>query len=71
MVTAVATEDELQAAIDRVPREYAEFIPIMTTEAVPELPKHSAYYHAIDFKDGTTPPWGPIYPLNEMELEEL
>ena len=58
-------------AIDRVPREYAEFIPIMTTEAALELPKHSAYDHAIDFKDRTIPPWGPIYPLNEMELEEL
>ena len=43
----------------------------MTTEAAVELPKHSAYDHAIDFKDGTIPPWGPIYPLKETELEEL
>ena len=69
--SAAATEEELQAAIDRVPREYSEFIPIMTTEACLELPKHSAYDHAIDFEDGSTPPWGPIYPLNETELEEL
>ena len=40
--SAAATEDELQAAIDRVPREYSEFIPIMTTEASLELPQHSA-----------------------------
>ena len=68
---AAATEEELQAAINRVPRAYAEFISIMTTKASLELPQHSAYNHAIDFKDGTTPPWGPIYPLNETELEEL
>ena len=67
----MATEDELQAAIDWVPREYAEFIPIMTTEASLELPKHTAYDYAIDFKKNTIPPWGPIYPLNETELEEL
>ena len=58
-------------AIDRVPREYEEFIPIMTTEASQELPKHSTYDHAIDFKDNSTPPWGPIYPLNETESAEL
>ena len=69
--SAAAMEEELQVAINRVPREYAEFIPIVTTEASLELPQHSAYDHAIDFKDGTTPPLGPIYPLNETELEEL
>ena len=69
--SAAATEEELKAAIDRVTREYAEFIPIMPTEASLELPKHSDYDHAIDFKDNTTPPWGAVYPLNETELEEL
>ena len=69
--SAAEMEKELQAAIDQVPGLYAEFIPIMTTEASLELPHYSTYDHAIDFKDGTTPPWGPIYPLNETELEEL
>ena len=64
-------EEELQAAIDRVPQEYSEFIPIRTTEASLELPIYSAYDYAIDFKDGSIPPWGPIYPLNETELEDL
>ena len=41
------------------------------TEVSLELPLHSAYDHAIDLKDNRTPPWGPIYPLNETELEEL
>ena len=64
-------EEELQAAINGVPAEYSEFIPIITTEASLELPQHSAYDHAIDFKDGSTPTGGPIYPLNETELEGL
>ena len=54
--SAAAMEEELQAVIDRVPREYSGFIPIMTTEVSVELPKHSAYDHAIDFKDNTIPP---------------
>ena len=58
--SATATEEELQAAIDRVPCEYAKFIPIMTTEVSQELPKHFVYDNAINFKDGTIPPWGRI-----------
>ena len=69
--SATARKEELQAAIDRVPLYYSEFIPIMTTEASLELPQQSAYDHAIDFKDRSTPPWGAIYPLYETELEEL
>ena len=64
-------EEELQAAIDQVPSEYSEFIRIMTTEASLELPQHSAYDHAIDFKDGSTLPWGSSYLLNKTELENL
>ena len=43
----------------------------MTTEVASELPDHSLYDHAIDLKEGETPPWGPIHTLNEVELEEL
>ena len=71
MVCAVPTEDELQQAINQVPDKFAEFIPIMTTEAAMKLPKHSHDDHEIVFKPGTTPASGPIYALNETELEEL
>ena len=43
----------------------------MTTKAVSELPDHGPYDHAIELKEGENPPWGPIYALNEVELEEL
>ena len=71
MVAAVPSDDNLKAAINRVPEAYSEYIPIMTAEMAEVLPDHFMYDHAIDLKEGTTPPWGPIYPLNEMELEEL
>ena len=71
IVAAAPTENDLQAAISRVPEAFQHFIPIMTTEAALELPNHGPYDHAIDLKEGETPPWGPIYALNEVELEQL
>ena len=43
----------------------------MTSEAALVLPKHGPYDHTIELKKGAVPPWGPIYALNEAELEEL
>ena len=71
MVAAAPSDDNLKAAIDKVPEVYSEFIPIMTAEMAAVLPEHSVYDHTIDLKEEQTPPWGPIYPLNETELEEL
>ena len=71
MVAATPSKDDLKAAINKVPEAYSKFIPIMTAEMAEVLPVHLVYDHAIDLKEGTTPPRGPIYPLNETELEEL
>jgi hypothetical protein len=43
----------------------------MGKEAADSLPEHTAYDMKIDLKEGTTAPWGPIYPLSENELEVL
>jgi hypothetical protein len=43
----------------------------MTKEAADKLPEYKPYDHAIDLKEGETPPWGPVYALNEVELETL
>ena len=71
MVVAAPSDDDLKAAINKVREAYSEFIPIMTAEMAEVLPEHMVYDHAIDLKEGTTAPWGHIYPLNETELEEL
>ena len=63
--------NQLQEALNRVPESLREFIPIMAWEAASVLPKHGPYDHAIELKEETTSPWGPIYALTEMELEEL
>jgi transposase InsO family protein len=70
-IGTIASQTELDDAIARVPAKYRQFTDIMTTEAASKLPDHKPYDHAIDLKDGETPPWGPIYALNETELIEL
>jgi len=35
------------------------------------LAPRRTFDHAIDPKDGVTPPWGPIYPMSAYQLEEL
>ena len=71
IIAAAPSDNDLKAAINKVPEAYSDFIPIMTAEMAAVLPEHSVYDHAIDLKERQTPPWGPIYPLNETELEEL
>ena len=31
----------------------------------------NTFDHAIDLKEGATPPWGPIYPISAYQLEQL
>jgi len=57
--------------LEQVPQELQQFLDIMGTEAADALPEHSPYNHEIRLKEGEKPPWGPIYPLSEAELEAL
>jgi hypothetical protein len=57
--------------LDLVPEEFRQFLDIMGKEAADALPAHSSYDHEIRLKEGEKPPWGPIYPLSEIELGAL
>jgi len=56
---------------EQVPPEFRQFMGIMSKEAADTLPEHRRYDCKIDLKEGSTPPWGPIYPLSESELQAL
>jgi len=43
----------------------------MGKEAADALPDHRPYDCKIDLQEGSTAPWGPIYPLSEEELRTL
>jgi len=58
-------------ATDAVPTEFRKYLDIMGTRAVEALPEHKAYDCKIELQDGSVAPWGPIYPLSEVELQTL
>jgi hypothetical protein len=67
----IAAVSENQDPIQLVPEEFRGFLGIMGKEAAERLPDHRSYDMKIDLKNGETPPWGPIYPLAENELQVL
>jgi len=66
-VSTACDEDPLQT----VPVEFCQYLGIMGKEAADRLPEHRPYDCKIDLKEGATAPWGPIYPLSEIELQTL
>lgn len=54
-----------------VPSEYHEYLSIFTETEASKLPPHRYVDHAIDLEPGTKPPFGPLYPQSERELQEL
>jgi len=66
-VSAVTQEDPR----DRVTPEFRQYINVMGKEMADALPEHRPYNCKIELKEGGTVPWGPIYPLWEIELQAL
>jgi len=64
---AAANKDPLKA----VPMKFHQYLGIMGKEAADALPEHHPYDCKINLKEGETVPWGPIYPLSEVELQTL
>ncbi len=65
-----ATLESLEEQI-KLPFEYQEFASLFEKSAVDTLPKHQPWDHSIPLKEGTQPPYGPIYSLSEVELKAL
>jgi len=54
-----------------VPEKFHPYLAIMGKEAADALPEHRLYDCRINLQEGQTAPWGPIYPLSELELLTL
>jgi len=54
-----------------VPEKFHPYLAIMGKEAADALPEHRPYDCRINLKEGEAAPWGPIYPLSEVELQTL
>jgi transposase InsO family protein len=56
---------------DTLPTELQGYKDVFSTENSGLLPSHKTTDHAIDLQPGKEPPYGPIYPLSQTELQEL
>ena len=54
-----------------MPKEYWQYKDLVTNEKAEMLAPRRTFDHAIDLKQGATPPWGPIHPMSAYQLEEL
>ena len=66
-ISAITAEEILL----RLPKRYHHFRKLFDGQIAKELPKHRPCDHAIEILPGTTPPWGPVYALSEVELQAL
>jgi hypothetical protein len=70
----VASVNPDAAEVDSVtiiPETFQQYVNVLGKELADKLPDHKPYNHTIDPKDGEQPPWEPMYPLNETELQVL
>jgi hypothetical protein len=54
---------------DRLPKIYREWASVFSKVEINRLPDHTEYDHRIEVVEGTVPPFEPIYPLSEKELQ--
>ncbi|KAG5349199.1 hypothetical protein C0989_005288 [Termitomyces sp. Mn162] len=66
--TMLESKMEEQILSEVVPPEYYEFADVFSEESAKELPLHCSYNHKIDLKEGTSPLFGKIYNMSEIEL---
>jgi hypothetical protein len=54
-----------------LPLDYNDFLDVFNENDASHLPEHHTYDHRIMLEEGTTPPWGPLYSLSEMEQQAI
>ena len=62
---------EYEALHQSVPAAYHDYLDIFSKSKGTTLPPRRSYDHKIELEDGTTPPFGPIYSLSEVEQYAL
>jgi Retroviral aspartyl protease./Reverse transcriptase (RNA-dependent DNA polymerase). len=52
----------------KLPLEYHEFLDVFSQKEADKLPPHRGYDHKIKMKEGSEPPFGPLYDMSREEL---
>jgi len=70
-LTTLSNEAETEINLSKLPIEYSDFVDVFSKKKSEKLPPHRPYYHKTPLLPDNQPPFGPIYPLSELELKEL
>jgi len=57
--------------LETLPREYAQLKHLFRREGSEKMARGRTFDHAIDFKEGSEPPWEPVYPMSQYQLNTL
>ena len=71
MIGIIGATKEKEVELDQLPKEYWQYNDLFTGQKAEMLPPRRTLDHAINLKEGATPPWGPIYPRLAYQLEKL
>ena len=71
MIGRIRATKEKKVELNGLPKEYWQYKDLFTNQKAEMLAPRRTFDHAIDLKEGATPPWGPIYPMSAYQLEEL
>jgi len=70
MIGRIRSTREEEVQLEELPKPYWQYKELFENEKAEKLAPRGTFDHAIDLKDGATPPWGPIYPMSAYQLEE-
>jgi len=64
-------EEKDPVELKTLPREYAQLKHLFRPEASEKMPPRQMFDHVIVLKEGSEPPWGPVYPMSQYQLNTL
>jgi len=64
-------EENDPVELETLLQEYAQFKHLFRPEASEKKARRRTFDHAIDLKEGSEPPWGPVYPMSQYQLNTL
>jgi len=70
MIGRIGSTRQEEIQLEGLPKPYWQYKELFEKEKAEMLAPRRTFDHAIDLKDGATPPWGPIYPMSAYQLEE-
>jgi len=64
-------EEKEPVELETLVREYAHFKHLFRPEALEKMPPRQTFDHAMDLKEGSEPPWRPVHPMSQYQLNTL